>query len=129
MTPVAREMSTGITSTVSLTLLSILCQLLLASAVTAAWWKDENYQRVQVADPYIELHTAPGRGYPIFHVVERGQSVEILKRKTDWFKVRTPRGKEGWVDRAQIERTLTEGGAEKTFRDVLAEDFLSRRCE
>ena len=29
-------------------------------------------QYVIVADPYIELHTGPGRGYPITQVVERG---------------------------------------------------------
>jgi len=86
-------------------------------------------ERTQVADPYIELHTGPGRGYPVFHVIERGQWIEILKRHTDWFKVRSEQGKEGWVDRAQLERTLTEAGAQKTFRDVLVEDYLTRRVE
>lgn len=90
---------------------------------------DERYQRVQVAEPYLELHTAPGRGYPVFHVVERDQWVEILSRKTDWFKVRTTRGKAGWVERSQMERTLTMGRIKKTFRDVLVEDFISRRLE
>ncbi|KPL28762.1 MAG: hypothetical protein AMJ72_01500 [Acidithiobacillales bacterium SM1_46] len=89
----------------------------------------ETAERTQVADPYIEFHTGPGRGYPIFHVVERGQWIEILKRHTDWFKVRSEQGKEGWVSRAQLERTLTEAGAEKTFRDVLVEDYLARRIE
>lgn len=28
-------------------------------------------ERVQVADPYLELRTGPGRGYPIFHVAAR----------------------------------------------------------
>lgn len=87
------------------------------------------YQRVQVADPYLELRTGPGGAYPIFHVVDRGHWLEILKRKTDWFKVRTVKGKEGWVDRKQMERTLTEAGVEKSFRDVLLEDYLSRRME
>jgi hypothetical protein len=89
----------------------------------------ETAERTQVADPYIEFHTGPGRGYPIFHVVERGQWIEILKRHTDWFKVRSEQGKEGWVSRAQLEHTLTEAGAEKTFRDVLVEDYLARRIE
>ena len=31
-----------------------------------------------VNDPYIELHTGPGRGYPIFHVTERGERIIIL---------------------------------------------------
>ena len=87
------------------------------------------YQMVQIADPYIEMHTGPGRGFPIFHVVDRHEWIEIIKRKTDWFKVRTGKGKTGWVERSQMERTLTEAGAKKSFRDVLINDYLSRRFE
>jgi hypothetical protein len=90
---------------------------------------DESNARVLVADPYLELHTGPGRGYPIFDIAERGERVEILKRHTDWFKVRTARDREGWVSRAQMEATLTEAGEKKTFRDVLFDDYLSRRME
>ena len=62
----------------------------------------EEYRTVSVADPYLEIRTGPGRGYPKFYVVDRGETVEILKRKTDWFKVRAANGKEGWVEREQI---------------------------
>jgi hypothetical protein len=55
--------------------------------------------------------------------------VEILGRHTDWFKVRTERGKQGWVSRTQMEATLTEAGEKKTFRDVLFDDYLARRME
>ncbi len=90
---------------------------------------ESEYQSVQVADPYIELHTGPGRGFPIFHVVDRHEWVEIVKRKTDWFKVRTDKDKTGWVERSQMERTLTEAGRSKSFRDVLINDYLKRRIE
>jgi len=104
-----------------------LCALLALVARPA--WADEQNERVQVADPYLELHTGPGRGYPIFDIAERGERVEILMRHTDWFKVRTERRKEGWVSRAQMEATLTEAGERKTFRDVLFDDYLARRME
>ena len=87
------------------------------------------YQRVQVQDPYMDLHTGPGRGFPAVQVVERDEWVEILMRKTDWFKVRTEQGKEGWVARSQMEKTLTEAGVRRNFRDVLMDDYLSRRLE
>lgn len=90
---------------------------------------DQSNERVLVADPFLELHTGPGRGYPIFDIAERGERVEILKRHTDWFKVRTARGREGWVSRPQMEATLTEAGEKKTFRDVLFDDYLRRRFE
>jgi uncharacterized protein YraI len=67
-------------------------------------------ERVVVQDPYLEFHSGPGRGYPVFHVVDRGESVDLLRRRTDWIKVRDVDGKEGWVNRAQLERTLTTGG-------------------
>jgi hypothetical protein len=86
-------------------------------------------ERLQVADPYLELHTGPGRGYPVFFVAGRDEWVELLLRHTDWFKVRTAGGQEGWVHRLQLERTLTAAGGAKTFRDVMVDDYLARRVE
>lgn len=67
-------------------------------------------RRVVVQDAYLEFHSGPGRGYPVFHVVDRGETVDLLRRRTDWIKVRSPGGKEGWVNRAQLERTLSPEG-------------------
>ena len=86
-------------------------------------------EKVEVADPYIELHTGPGRSYPVFYVAGRHEWVEIRLRHTDWFLVRTENGKEGWVPRKQIEATLTQIGTKTTFRDILVEDYLRRRLE
>jgi len=86
-------------------------------------------EKVEVADPYIELHTGPGRGYPVFYVAGRHEWVEIKLRHTDWFLVRTENGNEGWVTRQQIEGTLTQIGTKTTFRDVQTEDYLRRRFE
>jgi Bacterial SH3 domain len=89
-------------------------------------------ERLQVADPFIELRTGPGRGYPVFHVAERGAWIRIELRRTDWYQVRTETiqgGQVGWVQRAQLETTLTEAGTGKTFRDLLLDDYLGRRVE
>lgn len=86
-------------------------------------------EKVQITDPYIELRTGPGRGYPIFHVAARDEWIEILLRHTDWFKVRTANGREGWVNRTQLETTLTEAGTTKAFRDILLDDYLQRKLE
>jgi hypothetical protein len=101
------------------------CLLLLA----AAWSTLAHAERLQVADPFIEIRTGPGRGYPIFHVAARDEQVEVLLRFTDWYKVRAENGREGWVHRLQLETTLTAGGAKKTFRDVMLDDYLQRRLE
>jgi hypothetical protein len=102
---------------------------LLSWLVTLPVWAEDAKLMVQVADAYLEMHTGPGRGYPVFHVVKRGDRVEILKRHTDWFKIRTDGGKEGWVARAQMERTVVEAGVPTSFRDVVMDDYLRRRFE
>jgi hypothetical protein len=85
--------------------------------------------RVQVTDPYLDMHTGPGRGYPVFHVAARDEWVEIVLRFTDWYKVRTVGGKEGWVHRRQLATTLTALGERTPFRDLVVDDFLARKLE
>jgi hypothetical protein len=89
----------------------------------------DKVERVQVTDPYIELHTFPGRGYPIFLVAARGEWIAIELRHTDWYKVRTAGGKEGWVTRAQLQTTLAENGLQQQFADIAYDDYLARRVE
>jgi len=86
-------------------------------------------ERLQVTDPYLQMHTGPGRGFPVFNVVARGEWVEIELRHTDWYRVKSDGGKVGWVPRSQLESTLTAGGARKSFRDVLVDDFLNRKVQ
>ena len=101
----------------------------LAPADTASLQGSTSTERLQITDPYIELRTGPGRGFPIFYVAPRSQWIEIELRHTDWYKVHTEDGKVGWVSRAQLASTLTAAGGTKAFRDVLLDDYLSRRTQ
>ncbi len=85
--------------------------------------------KVSVTAPYIEMHTGPGRGYPVFHVVEKNEMVEVLKRRTDWFKVETIKGQQGWVSRAQMEHTINANGGAFTAPEPAFSDYSSRRWE
>ncbi|MFO7306866.1 MAG: SH3 domain-containing protein [Gammaproteobacteria bacterium] len=105
--------------------LLLLLVLLFAASANA----DARARKVLVADPFIELHTGPGRGYPIFHVVERGREVEIIKRRTDWFRVRTDRGVEGWVAREQMLATLESTGEPIDLQEPTRENYMSRRWQ
>lgn len=103
----------------------LLCLLLFAATATLA----EEEVRVLVADPFIELRTGPGGGYPVFYVVERGGDISIIKRKTSWFKVRAANGKEGWVDRQQMELTMAPDGSAVDFADPRFEDVTKSHWE
>lgn len=89
----------------------------------------ERNPEVVVEDPFIELHTGPGRGYPVFYVAERGQNVEVLRRRTDWFQVRVPRGEEGWVHLEQMQRTLGIDGEAFDVPGFSINDYTARRWE
>jgi uncharacterized protein YgiM (DUF1202 family) len=110
-------------------IIAVLAVVLAQTPTTAIAQAAGEYRTVSVADPYLEMHTGPGRGYPVFHVVDRGDAVEILMRRTDWFQVRSPDGAVGWVDRAQMERTLQTTGSEIVFAEANQEDFTNATWE
>jgi SH3-like domain-containing protein len=109
--------------------LLLFCTLGAPGAAIAADAAAAEGERVQIAEAFIELHTGPGRGYPVFHVAARHEWIAIEMRRTDWYRVRTEGGKVGWVQRAQLEKTVTEAGGQKSFRDVLIDDYLRRHVE
>jgi hypothetical protein len=86
-------------------------------------------QFVVVADPFVELHTGPGSGYPITQIIERGEEVAILKRRTDWFKIRGPAGREGWASLEQMELTLQPSGKQTSFPSAGRAAFDARSWE
>ncbi len=102
------------------------CLLLLAGVALPAQAEGID---VLVADPYLELRTGPGRGYPINHVVPRGEQVKVLRRRTDWFRIRDADGREGWVHRDQMAETLIPAGARLQLDDPSREDFGAHRRE
>jgi hypothetical protein len=97
-----------------------LCLVLLVAASAAA-----QPVAITIQEPYLELHSGPGRGYPAFHALERGAKVELLQRRTDWYQLRTARGVEGWVHRERLARTLE--GVDPGLRAAVLERHLGER--
>ena len=82
-----------------------------------------------IADPFIELHTGPGAGYPIFYVLDRGSKVFVLKRKTSWYKIHSESGKTGWASKLQMQQTLLPAGQQLKFAEEGQDDFIQRQWE
>lgn len=85
---------------------------------------------VEVIDSFLEMHTGPGRGYPVFFVVEQGEQIEVLTRRPDWYEVSTANGgnqKTGWVRATQIARTLQTTGEPADLPSVSYGDYAKNR--
>jgi hypothetical protein len=62
-------------------------------------------------------------------VVERGASVEIVRRRTDWFEVKAESGVKGWVHRSEMARTLEGSGELLPVPDPSLTDFTNHDWE
>jgi uncharacterized protein YgiM (DUF1202 family) len=102
---------------------------LLAMCLTPATGSAREHLQVFVTQPYLELHTGAGRGYPVFNVVPRDDSVLVLFRRTDWFKVRTSKGVEGWAAQRDMLKTVLADGSPFTFDLGDRTGFASHRFE
>lgn len=109
---------------------TLLSAWLTAPAHAAIWdvFKNPGVELV-VVDPFVEMHTGPGRGYPVFHVIEKGDTLKLIKRRTDWFKTETQDGHIGWVKRRELAKTLGPEGQEVDFSAPDWGDYVDRRWE
>ncbi len=78
--------------------------------------------------PFVELLSGPGMGYPVLYIVEKGEAVEVIIKRTAWLKVRDKRGNEGWLHQESL-FGLSQGGAKIAQSEVSDEDFFLRDYE
>ncbi|UCE90148.1 MAG: hypothetical protein JSW10_04845 [Pseudomonadota bacterium] len=97
---------------------------LLSALVLAA---DSDGLRLQVADPYIELHSGPGYSYPVYDVIERGDWIVIQRGRAGWLKIQGANNKIGWVEKSQLDNTLEAAGIEAGRREKFLEKYLTAR--
>lgn len=84
-------------------------------------------QKLKIVDPFIEMRTGAGKAYPITYVVDRGDEIFVLRRRTDWFQIRTVDGRTGWASRQQMLQTLLPSGENFVINELDADDFPRRR--
>ncbi|GMG88079.1 outer membrane beta-barrel protein [Biformimicrobium ophioploci] len=108
-------------------MLTVLSMLTSPARAIPPFLENEPVTEVIVSAPYVDVHTGPGRGYPVFHVVEFGQTLKLIKRRTGWVKIETGRGKQGWVRISDLDRLETQSGETIAIRQPDARDFRASR--
>lgn len=84
---------------------------------------------MNVVEPFVEWRTGPAKGFPVFHVSEKGEWLEVLIRKTDWLKVRDQNGNEGWLRVSDVLSMHDANGELIRFTEPVFDDFSTRRWE
>lgn len=82
-----------------------MCVLLLAALPSLA-----DTLTVAVEEPYLNIYSGAGRGYPIIYVAEKKEHVTIIKQHTQWYLVTLKNGKEGWARQQDLVKTLKLSG-------------------
>jgi opacity protein-like surface antigen len=108
-----------------LPLLALILSLLATPGIAA----EEQAATSMVVEAYVEMRTHPGRTYPVFYVAERGETIELLKQRTDWIKVRNHRGIEGWAHVNDIGHTVDSNGEPLALSAPNLDSFFNRRWE
>src|SRR3984957_6345681 len=80
-----------------------------------------------VTDPYLEMHSGPGRGFPVVYDIGRDELVTGLYSRPVLYKGCSLNGSEGWVRRADLARTLSESGEPAPIPPY--PDFTTHRWE
>jgi hypothetical protein len=120
--------STRLLVTIALTLLT-LCAGSPAARASENERHSQKLAQLFIAEPYLELHEGPGRGYAVTQVVPRGDSIDVLYRRTEWFRVRTERGTEGWAYEADLIKAHWADGSPFTIDLGNRDGFASHRWE
>ncbi len=105
----------------------LICLSALFQALSQA--QEPEIAKVRVENAFIDLYTGPGRGYPKFHIAEKGEWLTLLKSETQWYRVENERGIKGWASMEDLENTSNIHGQPTQINQFSQESFLKRRLE
>ena len=58
--------------------------------------------KMLIRAPYVDLHSGPGRSYPVTCAVAKGETVTLERQRTNWIKVSTRRQVSGWAQASDL---------------------------
>lgn len=107
-------------------LILLSCTLAFFSSSSSAEEENTPVMKLTVIDPYAEVRTGPGRGYPVFYAIEQGEAIEVLTRRPGWYEVRAANGSTGWTSTAELSRTMQASGSPADLPSVAYGDYVKR---
>jgi hypothetical protein len=89
--------------------------------------KAEERVQLMVIDAYLEMHSGPGRGYPIIHTLEQDEPMTVLRRRGSWYQVANRHHKKGWIQQEKLARTIAPSGLPAALPDTQHGDYLAQQ--
>jgi len=83
---------------------------------------------VKVSGDFVNLHSGPGRGYPIVQVAIKGETLILNKRRTDWVQVEFKQ-LHYWLARADLTQLVTLQQQTFTVSDDRTAQYDQRSLE
>ncbi|MFY8348953.1 SH3 domain-containing protein [Pseudoalteromonas sp. SSM20] len=83
--------------------------------------------QLSVKDPYLNIHSGAGRGYPIIYVAEKSETITVIKRHTSWYLITLENGQEGWAEQSSLVNTLTLTGQPFTIEHTGIDAFENQK--
>ena len=100
-----------------LLLLALFCHAVLASPL-----------QVTVSTDFVNLHSGPGRGYPIVQVAIKGEALTLQQRRADWVQVAFKQ-QQYWLARADLQHLLTQAQQQIVVGDDRQREYEKRTVE
>jgi uncharacterized protein YgiM (DUF1202 family) len=74
------------------------------------------------------IRTGPAIGYDVIETVDQGARLTLIVKKDNWYKVRTPMDKQGWIYKEFITMTSTNSSQSTIVEDQLVYVVTNQDC-
>jgi hypothetical protein len=87
----------------------------------------DNAVKLIVMDTFLEMHSGPGRGYPVIHTMEQSEPIHIIRRRGSWYQVSNRHHKSGWIQQEKLARTIAPSGLPAALPETQHGDYLAQQ--
>jgi hypothetical protein len=87
----------------------------------------DNSVNLTVMDTFLEMHSGPGRGYPVIHTMEQDEHITVIRRRGSWYQVKNKHDKSGWIQQEKLARTIAPSGLPAALPDTQHGDYLAQQ--